>query len=228
MEGERGWSDDLIEAHGRPCYPIELAPEIYKDPGPYKDIMSYWHDGPWSTPIGMQLQRWNMFRLFQLRVRDYFVRHNRSPELQQRAIDRRRRHGLDGDVRLLEDRDKQSDLDHWMEYQDYELQECELFEKNLEKAEADLVARQKATAEARLTPYEHRCEGTQALAIRRSAKQKLELAESRLKAAELDAMGDTVRRETWVRWFQEQIDAAQAQLDAVPKYRKKDWLPGGK
>ena len=244
MEAERGFHQALIEAHGRSCYPIELAPGIYKDPGPYTEIMSYWDGGVCSTPIGKQKQRWDEFRQFQLRVRGYFLRHSTFPELQQRVTDRRRRHGLDGDVRLLEDRDKQSDLDHWMEYQDYELQTGERFEMNLEKAKAILITRRDAVAEAGLTVYEevqdldfggyfalsnsHRDEESPAWKRWFQAERKLELAESRLKAADSDDLGDLVKKETWVRWFQKQINAAQRQLDTIPKYRREDWQPQGK
>lgn len=61
-----------------------------------------------------------------------------------------------------------------------------------------------------------------------SADRKLELAESRLKAAESDDLGDRIGRAAWIRFFQEQIEAAQIRLAAVPKYRKEDWLLGGK
>lgn len=61
-----------------------------------------------------------------------------------------------------------------------------------------------------------------------SADRKLELAESTLKAAESDDLGDRIGRAAWIRFFQEQIEAAQIRLTAVPKYRKEDWLLGGK
>lgn len=60
-----------------------------------------------------------------------------------------------------------------------------------------------------------------------SADRKLELAESRLNAAESDDLGERIGRAAWIRFFQEQIEAAQIRLAAVPKYRKEDWLLGG-
>lgn len=52
--------------------------------------------------------------------------------------------------------------------------------------------------------------------------------ESRLKAAESDDLGERIARAAWIRFFQEQVEAAQIRLAAVPKYRKEDWLLGGK
>ena len=66
----------------------------------------------------------------------HFVFHSRFPEFQQKVLERRQRHGLDSDVQLLEDRDKQSKLDDWMEYQDYELREYERLEMNLMETQA--------------------------------------------------------------------------------------------
>ena len=62
LEDEKGFHKSLVDDHGRPCYPIELAPEVYRDPGPYRDIISYWDGGWGARPIGRQLQRWNLFR----------------------------------------------------------------------------------------------------------------------------------------------------------------------
>lgn len=41
-----------------------------------------------------------------------------------------------------------------------------------------------------------------------SADRKPELAESRLKAAESDDLGERIGRAAWIRFFQEQIEAA--------------------
>lgn len=49
--------------------------------------------------------------------------------------------GLNGDVQLLEDRDKQNKLDDWKEHQDYELREYDRLEKNLNKAQARLASK---------------------------------------------------------------------------------------
>lgn len=54
-----------------------------------------------------QLKRWKEFRQFQQKNRRYFVfHHNRFPEFQQQVLERRQRHGLDGDIQLLKEQDK--------------------------------------------------------------------------------------------------------------------------
>lgn len=84
----------------------------------------------------------------QQKIRRYFVFYSRFPEFQQKVFKRRQRHGLNGDVQLLEDRDKQSELNDWMEYQDHELREYEHLEKDLKETQTRLVSRRKALAEA--------------------------------------------------------------------------------
>lgn len=88
FEQGRGFRDILVNAHGRPCYPIELAPKVFRNPGPYKDVVSYWDNGPplYSLPIGAQLQRWNEFHRFQQRNRDYFRPRNRFPEFSVESL----------------------------------------------------------------------------------------------------------------------------------------------
>lgn len=141
LEFETEFHQAIIEAHGRLCYPIELAPQIYKNFGSYKDILELWerrlsYD---CSPIGGQLNRWNLFRQFQQRNRDHFAPQARFPEFPQKVIERRQKHGLHGDVRLLEDRDEKTNLDHWMEYQDYELRRYESLEEDYKKAQTRVV-----------------------------------------------------------------------------------------
>ncbi|KAI9826028.1 MAG: hypothetical protein M1826_006826 [Phylliscum demangeonii] len=245
LEGERESCKALIDADGRPCYPIGLAPHIYQNPGPYKPIISYWENGPsqWSRPIAAQLKRWTEFRLFQQRNRDYFVQRATFPRLQLELLERRRRHGLNGDVRLLEDRDQQTPLDHWLEYQDYELRRWDIYEKDREKAQSGLIIRRKTLAEAGLSAFEgtedldfgtfyglsaeYSTEIDEARNEERSAERNLKLAEIRLRTATSDDLGERVERLAWIQRFEDQLETAQMLLDAVPIYREDDWRPGG-
>ena len=131
-----------------------------------------------------------------------------------------------------------------MEYQDYELQRSEYYERDLEKAQSALTSRRNALVEAGFSAYEeiqeleiggfiglnreYGAEEGPAIDRRIWAKEKLELAESRLEAAESVDLGEMVKRHIWIRWFQEQVDAARTRLDAVPAYRGGDYLSGGK
>lgn len=48
-------------------------------------------------------------------------------------------------MRLLEDRDEKTNLDHWMEYQDYELRRYESLEEDYKKAQTRVVELRKVT-----------------------------------------------------------------------------------
>lgn len=112
-----------------------------------------------------------------------------------------------------------------MEYQDYELQKYEHLEMNLMETQAQLVSRHRALAEAGISAFEGiqeldfanyynlaiECRGEVAKAQNREklAERKLRLAEKRLKVAESDALGERVKRATWVRLFLEEVESAQ-------------------
>lgn len=115
-------------------------------------------------------------------------------------------------MQLLEDRDKQSKLDDWVEYQDYELWTYERFEQDLKETQVRLISRREALAEAGILAFEGiqelefanyyslaiECGREKAKAERKkkSVEQKLRLAEKRLKAAESNNLGERVKRAT--------------------------------
>lgn len=75
-------------------------------------------------------------------------------KFQQKVIERRQKHGLDANVRLLDVRDKQTNLDHWMKYQDYELRRFKSSEEDYKKAQKKVVELRKELANAGLCAYE--------------------------------------------------------------------------
>ena len=119
----------------------------------------------------------------------------------------------------------------------------EHYERDLEKAQAALITRRETAAEAGLSAYEgvqelnfggyfglnteYGAEEGPAWTKYGLAVEKLEMAESKLKVAESDNLGDTVERVTWIRLFHEEAEAAQIRLNAVPEYRFEDWDTGG-
>lgn len=234
LRREREAYGALVGNNGRPCYPIQLGFEVLNNPGQYKDIFSYWRGEPGvhqRSPLifSVQLERWKKFRQFQQKNRRYFVFHNRFPEFQQQVLERRRRHRLDGDVQLLEDRDKQSRLDDWMEYQDYELREYERLEKDFEEIHSRLASRRQALAEAGISAFEGiqelefasyyslalKCSGEEGKAEKREklADRKLRLAEKKLKAADSGDLGERVERATWIALFLKEVESTQLRLD---------------
>lgn len=232
---ERKAYNALVEHHGRPSHPIELGFDFLNNPGPYKDIISYWQGGLGSSDrilFPPQLKIWNQFRGFQQRIRRYHIQRGTFPDFQRKVRDRRRRHGLDGDVELLEDRDKQSQLDNWMEYQDYQYQFYERYEKDLETAQAQLESRQKALAAAGVPGFEgvHELDNFATyygLAVKQGdeefaaqskrdlAERELQLAEKRLKAAQSDDLGETVERATWIGLFLKEAQSTQMRLEKL-------------
>lgn len=101
-----------------------------------------------------QIIDWRKFREYQLKVRRYYIQDNRFPEYQQKVRERRRRHGLKGDAKLLHDRDEQSKLDNWMEYQDYKYEGLEYLEKKVGQAQEKLDSAQRALGETGLPGFE--------------------------------------------------------------------------
>ncbi|KAL9606106.1 MAG: hypothetical protein Q9179_000732 [Wetmoreana sp. 5 TL-2023] len=237
---EREAHEALVDDNGRPCYPIELGFEVFNNPGQYKDLLEYWQawesgaeDDTERWIFFRQLERWKKFRQFQQKNRRYFVFHSRFPEFQQQVLERRRRHGLGGDIQLLEEQDKQSKLDEWMEYQDYELRTYERLAKDLEETQARLASRRKLLKEAGISAFEGiqelefaryyslaiECSGEKGKAEKKEklAQRKLRLAEKRLEAAESDNLGESVERATWVRLFLKEVEATRRRLDELQR-----------
>ena len=238
MKLEREAYDTLINDNSRPCYPIELGFEVFNNSGRYDDLFEYWRgeSGVYDSSqlmFSAQLERWKKFRQFQQRNRRYFIFHSRFPEFQQEVLERRQRHRLDGNVQLLEELSKQSRLEDWMQYQDYELRTYERLKKDYSEAEARLMSRRKVLAEAGLSAFEgiqeldfatdyglsieYSREKGKAERKEKVAEHKLRLAETKLKAAESDDLGDMVERATWVRLFLREVESAQMRLSKLQR-----------
>ena len=136
-------------------------------------------------------------------------------------------------MQLLEEPNQQSKLDDWMEYQDYELRTYERLEKDYNEAEARLVSRRKALAEAGLSAFEgiqeldfatdyglsieYSREKGKAKKKEELAERKLRLAETRLKATESSDLGEIVERVAWIRLFLKEVESAQMRLDELQR-----------
>ncbi|KAI9779204.1 MAG: hypothetical protein M1816_003644 [Peltula sp. TS41687] len=239
----------LVDERGIPSHPIDLGFDVLGNPGQYEAILSYWQGEPGNPRLSFlaQLNRWREFRAFQQKIRRYHIQQGTFPYYQQKVLERRRKRGLNGDVELLEDQDKQSKLVNWMEYQDHQHQIYESFEKDLEEAQAQLKSRKKALAEAGVPGFEavqeldnfatyyslaveNGNEESKAWDKMTLAKQKLRVAETRLKTAQLEDLGETVERATWIGLFLKEVQSARIRLDEIPKseHCKDDYLPGGR
>ena len=121
----------ILENEGcPPCYPIYLEVPLRDPPKKYQAIVFYWKSflGTGDVVLQAQLSDWKRFREFQKAVRRYY-RHRNFSEFVDQVRERRRRHGLGGNVCMRFDLE-QSRLETWFEFQDWHLQHLKGFEKN--------------------------------------------------------------------------------------------------
>lgn len=97
--------ETLISEGGIPSHPIEMGFRVL-DPGEYQNIISFWKSKGSDYIFDAQLKEWRNFRGFRPKVRANYVAQDKFSEYLQKAHDRRRTHGLEGDVELRRDRDE--------------------------------------------------------------------------------------------------------------------------
>ena len=77
-----------------------------------------------------QLSDWRKFRVFQEKIRAYY--HTKAFSIfVDNVRERRQRHKVGGDVRLLFNSEQQSRLGNWIEFQNYHLNRLEWFQENI-------------------------------------------------------------------------------------------------
>lgn len=81
-------------------------------------------------PLCAQNSEWRKFRASQTRIRHRF-RNESFSKFEDEVRERRRRYQLSGDVRLTLDSKQQSQLENWIEFQNYHLERLERFEKKI-------------------------------------------------------------------------------------------------
>lgn len=132
-------------------------------------------------------------------------------------------------MQLHEEQNKQSKLEDWMEYQDYELREYERFLKDFKEARARLISRRKTLADAGLSAFEGIqelqfasyyslvqewcCSVARTEGYKELAGRKLRLAEKRMKVAESANLGEWFERASWIGLFLKEVESAQVRLD---------------
>ncbi|KAI4277518.1 MAG: hypothetical protein L6R35_006145 [Caloplaca aegaea] len=112
----------LQDAGCPPCYPPDLFVPFRNVPEKY-EVISYWKSllQVDHVVLAEQLSDWTDSCDFQKRNRRYYVPRGAFPKFVDRVRDRRRRHGLEGDVYLLPGPEQQSRLQNWIEFQNYHL-----------------------------------------------------------------------------------------------------------
>ena len=115
-----------------PCYPSELEIPLRNReiPQEFRAIVKYWISELRGDDVVLcaQASDWRGFRKYQLNRCQYRKKH--FDEFIDKIRERRRRHGLSDDIRLLPDPRQQGRLENWIEFEDYHL-------KKLEQTEAE-------------------------------------------------------------------------------------------
>lgn len=115
---------------------MEHVPEQY-------EVVSYWQsvNNP-RLVFTNQLFDLRAFYKYQKRIREYYGKRGTFPEFVDKVRNRRRRHGLEGDVGLLPDLTQQTRLDNWIEFQEYHLQHYEREEMDVKNQKEERDAAQ--------------------------------------------------------------------------------------
>ncbi|OAA57008.1 hypothetical protein SPI_07389 [Niveomyces insectorum RCEF 264] len=139
-----------LENDGCPtCYPPNLIVPLQNVPEEHQPIVDYWKSFPGTGDVVLCAQRldWQRFRAFQRKARRGF-QETSFHKFEDLVRERRRRHGLDGSVRLVLQPEQQSRLEQWVEFQNYQLMHLERLEENRDKVKRRLDEVQEKAANA--------------------------------------------------------------------------------
>lgn len=132
---------ELEEDGCPPCYPsgFEITQREHL-PEEYRAIVDYWlsFPGTGDVPLCAQRTAWRRFRAFQQTTRRRCLKTKRFNEFEDGLNARRRRHGLDDDVSLTMELERQSQMERWVEFQDYQLMRLEELQKSRDDLEKEL------------------------------------------------------------------------------------------
>jgi len=122
FQSQTWYYNSLISEGGRPSHPISLGRDAAKNPGEYREILSFWqtHEDDWMV-FNIQLGEWRLFRDEQCGMR----RQDRFSAYHQGVQDRLRKHGFERLFRLDERWDRQDKLTTWIEFMNYEYRKYE-------------------------------------------------------------------------------------------------------
>ncbi|KAK3897957.1 hypothetical protein C8A05DRAFT_38468 [Staphylotrichum tortipilum] len=131
---------DLIAQGCPPCYPPSLTVPLRNPPSRYQPIISYWHSLSITDDAVLSAQRWDWSKFcdYQRTARQRYGS-KKFHRYEERAAERRHRHGLPGPVHFTFDRTQQTRLETWTEYQNYHLLRHEELNQKLETQQARLA-----------------------------------------------------------------------------------------
>jgi hypothetical protein len=225
LREERKAHDALVKAGGQPSHPVDLGFNVLDSPGQYEDIISYWKRRAGRCLFLPQLNDWKEFRKYQQEVRHYYIPRNSFPEYQQKVLERRRRHGLQGNIKLCEEPDRESRLQNWTEFQDYNLQILEELEKELKAREQELDSARKELKEVGAVEPDGAFESNlYGLALEqdkqrleahkemKAAEKRAQLAEEGLETAKSHGSRDADKRAALINLAEKEVKSAQEAL----------------
>lgn len=136
--------NDLLAAGCTPCYPVDLDFPVQNVSNKY-DALAYYQSlgGTGLVPLRAQLSDWNGFCKYQSEVRRYYLQRKSFGTFEEKVRNRRRRHGYEGDASFDPNPEIQSQLQNWIEFQNYHLELYERLESDLQNKKKALEAARK-------------------------------------------------------------------------------------
>jgi len=147
-EDEKNEESRRLEAHARdeledtgcpPCYPPDVDITTRNVPQKFQAIVDYWLASLRTDDVVLcaQASDYRKFLADQLQTRRRF-RNKCFGKFEDEVRERRRRYGLRGDVHLLPDSRQHSQLQNWVEFQNYHLKRLERLETEQDESRQKL------------------------------------------------------------------------------------------
>ena len=137
-------------------YSPHLDIPVRNSPEEHRTIIGYWQSFSSTGDVVLCAERsdWRNFRASQVRVRGRYRNELFSTYVDE-VRERRRRHGLGGDVHLLLYSQQQSQQENWVEFQNYHLKRHERLEKKRDELKKELDDAQKKAGDTDMIGSEH-------------------------------------------------------------------------
>ncbi|KAF4448140.1 hypothetical protein F53441_8456 [Fusarium austroafricanum] len=220
IKREKAFHDLLMKAGGRPWYPGELIEQVARNPENHVELLEYWKQDPFGSEkegwmvFERQVERWNQFCRYQLRVR-------RNPdtfhEYSARCTRCLSKQSLTTPLHMKQDPVDQDPLSQWLEYLCFELSErkkyswYKRYHQQYESAWQTLVDSKVLESHETRDQVEDNEYASSPDDQRTGLRQAVEAASSKILLAERDILNPSVRGPV----AQRKLFEAQAELDCA-------------
>ncbi|KAF9772830.1 hypothetical protein IL306_009429 [Fusarium sp. DS 682] len=220
IKRERAFHDLLTKAGGRPWYSSDLIDQVAQNPENHAELLDYWKKDPtrpgkaeWMV-FERQLERWNQFCRYQLRVR-----RNRDAfdEYLTRCTNCVFRQSLTTPLHMKQDPTDQDPLSQWLEYLCFEVSErkryswYKRYHQQYESAWQTLVDSKVLRPDETRDKIEDAEYTSWSDGEKTRLRQAVEVASSNVLLAERDLLNPCVRGPV----AQRKLFEAQAELDSA-------------